>query len=178
MKEFDSVLKRTFLLLIDAAQDLYLGVKNRDFTLIGTLEDKHNTITKLIVYNLRILNTMGYTEYKNNFLLFHIVASLDLIIDILKNAARDMIDIKIKPTKEFLDIINRIADALKLYYDVYYNFNLEKAQKFSYERDKTLHMIRKYSKNLTKESLMITVALQQCLEIFRNMYSVRMGMEY
>lgn len=178
IKEFDSVLKRAFLLLIDAAEDLYEGLKNRDFNLIATLEEKHSTITKLILYDLRILNTIGYREYENSFLLFHIVASLDLIIDILKNAARDMIEIKIKPTKECIEIVNMIKEAFKIYYDLYYNFTLEKAQKFSYERDKTLHMIKKHSKNLSKDDVRITVALQQCMEIFRNIYSTRIGMEY
>lgn len=177
-KEFDSVLRRSFLLLIDAAQDLYLGAKNKDFILIGTLEEKHDTITKLVLYNLRILNTIGSKEYKKNFFLYHIVSSLDLIIDILRNAARDMIEIKIKPSKACIDIINNINEALKLYYDLYYNFSLEKAKKFSNERDKTKYMIKKLSKNLSKDDLRITVALQQCLEIFRNMYSARMGMEY
>ncbi|MDA1197444.1 MAG: AbrB/MazE/SpoVT family DNA-binding domain-containing protein [Nanoarchaeota archaeon] len=177
-KEFDAMLKRTFLLVIDASKDLYLGVKTRDYELVGSLEEKHNTITKFVGYTLRILYKVGYTEYENTPFLFHIISSLDMIIDILRNASRDIIENKIVATKDGIMILGDITDAIESYQDLYYKFNLKKCEQFSSARDEILLKIRKLSKSLTKEDIRILTTTEHVLEVFRDLYSSRIAMEY
>jgi phosphate uptake regulator len=178
IKEFDNILRRTFLLIIDAAKDLYEGAKDNDLLLIETLEEKHDTITKLILYNLRLLNTVGHKEYKNTRLLFHMISSLDVIVDILRNSARDMIDQKSKPSESGVKILDEIQKAIQLYYELYYDFNIKKAEKFSSARDNIIHMIKDLSKDLTKKDIRLVVSMEHCLEVFRDLYSTRIGIEY
>ena len=178
VKEFDNILRRTFLLIIDAASDLYKGSKDGDLVLIETLEEKHDTITKLILYNLRILNTIGYKEYKDTRLLFHMVSSLDLIVDILRNSARDIIEQKAKPSDSGAKILREIQKAIELYYDLYYDFNIQKADQFSAARDRIIHMIKEMPKDLTKKDIRLVVTMEHCLEVFRDLYSTRIGLQY
>jgi len=178
MREFDSVLRRIFLLLIDAAKDLYIGVKERDFELVKSLEEKHDNITKFIFYNLRLLNTSSYINYKDTPFLFHIISSLDIVIDILRNAARDIADNNVKPSKDGAVILGQISKSIELYYEVYYNFNFKKCEEFSAMRDSVLNNIKNARKKLTKEDIFISTATEQCLEVLRDLYSARISIEY
>lgn len=178
MREFDIILRRIFLLMIDASKDLYIGVKEGDFELVKSLEEKHDNITKFIFYNLRLLNTGSYINYKDTPFLFHIIYSLDVVIDILRNAARDIADNKIRPGKEGAAILGQINKSIGLYYDLYYNFTLKKCEEFSYMRDKILNSIKSTRKKLTKEDLFISTATEQCLEVLRNLFSARISIEY
>jgi phosphate uptake regulator len=178
LKEFDSILKRIFLLIIDASKDLYLGVKNKDFELIRTLEDKHDTITKFIGYNLRILNTTSYINYKDTPFLFHIISSLDVIVDILRNSAREIIDNEIIPSNDGIIILGEIVKTIEMYFDLYYNFSFKKCEKFSSSRDNILHMIKKASKKLSKEDIRLLTATEHAVEVFRELFSARIAIEY
>jgi phosphate uptake regulator len=178
MKEFDAILKRVFFLLIDTAKDLYTGVKDRDYGLVKTLEEKHDNITKFLYYNLRLLNTVSYINYRDTPFLFHIISSLDLVIDILRNAARDIADNNLKPSKDGAAILGEIYKSIQLYYDVYYNFSLKKCEKFSEMRDKVLNSIKDLRKKLTKEDIFIATATEHCLEVLRDLYSARISIEY
>lgn len=178
MREFDSILRRVFLLMIDAAKDLYEGVKERDFELVKSLEEKHDNITKFVFYNLRLLNTVSYINYKDTPFLFHIISSLDVVIDILRNAARDIADNQIKPSKEGAAILGEIYKSIQLYYDLYYNFNFKKCEEFSHMRDKVFNSIKNFRKKLTKEDIFILTATEACLETLRDLYSARISIEY
>jgi len=178
IKEFNNVLRRTFLLIIDAVNDLIEGTKKKDYFLVETLEEKHDTITKLILYNLRMLNTIGHDNYKDTCLLFHMISSLDMIIDILKNSAREVLDMKIILSKKGETILTAIHESIKEYYDLYYHFDFKKVEKFSASRDKIIHLISKSSDEINVKEMRFLSKLEQCLEIFRNLYSFRIGIEY
>ena len=55
-KDFDNILRKIFLLIIDALNDMVLGIKNYDNVLLDEIEDKHDTITKFVSHCLRLLN--------------------------------------------------------------------------------------------------------------------------
>src|SRR3989338_8185025 len=177
-KEFDTLLRRVFLLLIDTTNDLYIGAKNRDYVLLETFQGKHDTVTRLINYNLKILNTIGHPNYKDTIPLSNILSLLDVVIDILKNAARDIIEAKMKLGKKSLDIVNKVHDAVRLYYELFYNFSLDKAEKFIKYRNDALVEIKKQTSDLSKNDVRIVVMVEHILEILRDTYSSRMAMQY
>ena len=178
IKEFDSLLRRIFLLVIDTANDLHIAAKNRDCALLETFQDKHDTITRLINYNLKTLNTIGYSDYKNTALLFNILSSLDIVTDILKNAARDIIEAKMKLGQTALKILNRIHESIKLHYELFYNFSFDKAEKFIESRNEISYTIKKQTNDLSKNDIKVLVMIQQVLEVLRDVYSSRMAMQY
>jgi len=178
IKEFDNMLKQTFSLILDTIKDLHQGVKERDYELIKSVEEKHDAVTKFITYNLQILNTLSYTNYKDTTFLFHIISSLDLIVDILRDTAREIVINKIAPTNEAVNILKEIEKAIEVYYDLYYNFSLKKVEQFSYARDKILHMIKKHSKKMGKDDIRIITTTEQVVEVLRDMSSARMAIEY
>lgn len=178
IKDFDTILRRIFLLLIDTTNDLCIAAKNRDYVLLESFQDKHDNITRLINYNLKTLNTIGYSEHKNTRLLFSILSSLDLVIDTLKNAARDIIETKMKPGSKTLNILRKIQESMKLYYDLFYNFSFDKANKFVKSRQDVINTIKKQINDLSKSDVRIVVMAEHALEVLRDLYSLRMSMEY
>ncbi len=177
-KEFDTLLRRIFLLIIDTTNDLYIGAKNRDYALLETFQDKHDTVTRLINYNLKILNTIGHPNYKDTVLLSNILSLLDVVIDILKNTARDIIDAEMKLGAKAINVVNRVHDSVRLYYDLFYNFSFDKAEKFIEYRNGVLDEIKKQTKDLSKNDVRIVVMVEHILEILRDTYSSRMAMQY
>ncbi|MFH2028692.1 MAG: AbrB/MazE/SpoVT family DNA-binding domain-containing protein [Nanoarchaeota archaeon] len=178
IKEFDGVLRRVFMLTIDAAKDLYLGCKEGDFDLVKSLEEKHDNITRFVFYNLRLLNTMSHMNYRDTPSLFHITSSLDIVVDILRNAARDIADNKIKPSKAGIEILGQIYKSMELYYNLYYDFSFKKCEQFSEMRDKILNEIKDLRSKLTKEDIYLSTATEHCLEILRYLFSARISLQY
>lgn len=178
IKEFDTLLRRIFLLLIDTANDLYIAAKNKDYVLLETFQDKHDTITRLINYNLKTLNTIGYSDHRNTIILFGILSSFDVVVDTLKNAARDIIEAKMKLGSRAINILNKIHESIKLYYDLFYNFSHDKAEKFIRSRNEVVDAIKKQMNDLSKNDIRIVVMVEPALEVLRDTCSSRMAMQY
>lgn len=178
LKDFDNILRRIFLLLIDTSADLHLAAKNRDYTLLETFQDKHDNITRLLNYNLKVLNNIGYSPYKNTIPLFHLTSALDIVVDILKNAAREIIRFKMKLGPKSLIILDRTQNAIKLFYDLFFDFSFEKAEKFVKYRQEVLNMIEHQVHSLEKDDIRIIVMVEHCLEVLRDLYSSRIAMQY
>lgn len=177
-KEFNTLIRRIFLLLIDMSNDLYIATKNRDNTLLETFQDKHDTITRLINYNLKTLNVIGHSEHKNTIAYFNILSSLDIVTDILKNAARDIIKSKIKVGNKALNILNKITESIKLHYDFFFNFSFDRAEKFIDNRNDILDIINSSMNELSKNDIKIVVMAEHVLEILRDSYPSRIAIQY
>ncbi|MBD3164079.1 AbrB/MazE/SpoVT family DNA-binding domain-containing protein [Candidatus Woesearchaeota archaeon] len=176
--EFDNILKRIFLLLMDTSNDLFIGVKNNDYLLLDSFQDRHDNITRLLNYNLKILNTMGYSDNNQTNFLFHIISSIDFIIDMLKNTARDISKNKLKLSNKAVKIIDWISKDLKSFHELYYNFDLKKAEKFVKERQEVLDTLQNSINDFSKNEIRILVMTEQLLEVLRDIYPARMAMEY
>ncbi|MBI2139532.1 AbrB/MazE/SpoVT family DNA-binding domain-containing protein [Candidatus Woesearchaeota archaeon] len=178
IKEFDTVLRRIFLLLIDGANDIILGTSEQKKYLLEGINEKHNTITKFVAYNLRLLNKFGYTEsYKTNSL-YHTISSLDEIIDILKYVSRYIMENDVKPSKETLALMGSIQETLGLFHDFFYQYGNEKVEKISGERTAVLERIKSVSKRLSPHDMFIVTNMEQILEIVIHLVVTRMALEY
>ena len=134
IKDFDVILRRLFLLVMDASDDLVKGVIENDKYLVETLEEKHNTITKFMASGLRLLNKFGHPNHKNTVLYWLIIECVDNINDILKETARDTLKLNIKISKNCENILHRINHSLVDYYNFFYKFDYKLVEKISTER--------------------------------------------
>jgi len=178
VKEFDNVLRRVLLLTIDVGNDLVTGLSNNDIVLLETIDDKHDTITKFVSYCLRILNKTGHPDPKKTNFLYHIVATLDKIVDIIKYSARDARNLKPKTSMECIRITKNIVNSLVLYYEMFYKYDKQKIVKISKNREDVVNDIKKCSKSIPTEELLILTKLEQILEEIFDITEERMGLEY
>jgi len=163
--EFDNILRRVFLLLLDAAKDFTESARNNDLVLTETIEEKHDTITNFISYCLRILNREGYSDPENLAFMFYVISILDRITDYYKYAARDVLEYKKKINKDTIKAMDRIHKSLEMYYDMYYKFELKKVNNLYKNRDKVIRYINSLSRKVPAEELLILSKLAQVLDL-------------
>lgn len=178
MKDFDVILRRLFLLVLDASDDLVKGTIGGDKYLVETLEQKHDTITKFMASGLRLLNKFGYPNHKNTVLYWLIIECLDNINDILKEAARDILKLNIKISKDCKNILLRINDSLRDYYNFFYKFDYKQVEKISFERYAILEDIKKLSKKMSANEFILVTSMGRITDQILDMKVARIGLYY
>lgn len=177
-KEFDTILRRLFLLLLDASDDFLTGVKTNDKDLMGTIDQKHDTISKFVSYCLRIFNQ---GKYKNNnkdaFFMYHIIANLDNVTDILKYSSRKILSYNKKMNKDSVDIIEKIFKSWKTYYEIFYKYDIKKILFLSKQRDDIKENIMSLAKNkkIPYEEVLILEDLENSLELLLDMTEAKLS---
>lgn len=134
MRDFDNVLRRIFLLLLDTSNDFAEGTKTLNKSLLETIEEKHDTITKFASYCMRLLNKRGHYIPMKTAYYYHIIASLDKVADILKYAARDAIVYNKHLSKNVSEVIDKTTKHLRLYYELFYKYDKPKIVELSKSR--------------------------------------------
>ena len=177
-KDFDIILRKVFLLIADALNDMVTGAKESKAVLIEEIEEKHDIITKFISYCLRLLNKGGYTDYRKTMFLYAIIECLDIITDITKYAARDLLAYNKKLKKETLDVLNLIKISFTNFYELFYKFDLKKFSKLNEIRDGVLKGIDTLPKKVPETELVLVTDMEHILEIIREISGTRMGLEY
>lgn len=177
-EDFKVVLRRAFLLMKEAAESLYDGIKNNDMTSVEAIEEMHDNINKFVSYSLRLLNKYGFPDVKKTSFYYHIIASLDKIVDILKYNARDIPKYKKQFSKDTIEIWAMINKSIDLYYDFFYNFNLENANELNKNRADVKGQIKKKMGDIPQEELIFLTSQKQILEIILDLTDFRMGLEY
>lgn len=163
-EDFDLMLRRTFLLLIDASEDFLKGTKEKDTLLLQTIEGKYDNIVIFITYCMRLLNKIGFPEKYKNSLLHVILSNLNKIADVLKYAARDIVRLKkIHPKTE--QALIEIFQTIRIYYDLFYKYDLNKFSKIYEKRDNILRELETVKKVIPVEELMLCVYSRHLLEL-------------
>ena len=178
IKEFDNVLRRIFLLLDDVSSDLIQGAKTNNKTLLETIEEKHDSITKFISYCLRLLNKYGYPDYKKTLVLYHILATLDRVVDFYKYSARDMLKFHNKLNDKTIRLFEMIDEEVKLFTKFFFKFDLAQADELYKRRNHYTFVLNQQNTKIPPGELVLISKLGQVLELLLEMQVARMGMEY
>ena len=174
-KDFDIILRRIFLLLIEMGNDLLEGAKTKNDELLNTIEDRHDNITKLVSYCLRLLNKKGYPDVTQTSILFYIISNLENITDILKWGGRDMTYFKPKFTNDAIKVMDGVIDLIRKYYKIYYKFDTKGASELYELRSSLLTKIKNH-KLFSGKELIILNNLAHINEIIVNLTETKMCM--
>jgi len=154
-KEFDNVLRRTFLVLNTMIEEIYEGLTSKDKKLIDAAKEHEKTNNKLTHFCRRSLNKKGYKDYEITAIMYTIIEQLENIADELKFLCDFLIseDLKkLKVSKEVLDLFKDVQKNTNNFYELFYDFNLEKSEKFAEERKKIIETAKKlFMKKPNKE---------------------------
>jgi hypothetical protein len=92
-KDFDLMLRRVFLLIKQSLEDYVEGISSGDFELLGTMEGKHDSITKFVSYCMRILSkSLSQRRFENTVELYRCLGIADDIADTVKYSAREILE--------------------------------------------------------------------------------------
>jgi phosphate uptake regulator len=176
--EFDSALRRVFLLINDASKDLIEAIKTNNRVLLETIEEKHDTITKFVSYCLRLINKKKHPDSKKSCVLYHIISSLDKITDVLKYNERDVMRIKGKLKNETIQILEKILKAIPDYYSLFYKFDFKKSSEMYKNRDDCIKAVFNAAKKIPPNELLVLEKTAAILETITDLADARMALEY
>lgn len=176
--EFEVILRRAFLLLIDMHKDMIAGAKNKDEYLLDTLKEKRNTITKFLNLCMRLLNKKGYKDSKKTIAIYNIILLLEKIIDLIIITGRSLIEFKPDISLISEKILQEIQECIEEYYHLFYKFDDEKIVNITKIKESLVNMISKKIQKLSKQELLIISRHIQIPEQIITMIELRMAIEY
>ncbi len=121
-QDFNSILRRIFLIIDSSAKELVNSSNKRNIESI-ILTD--STINRLCYYCIRILNKIGYKDYKKTPSLYSTILILEWIGDIYKYIAKEIIENKIILTKTDRENLKLINDLFNNIRDILFKQNIE-----------------------------------------------------
>jgi len=134
-KEFDTMFRRSFLLLKTMSDKVLEGIGNKDNTTITSLFYIENDINKYTCFCRRIINKTGYKDYK--ILMYCIVDELERIADEYKymfNHFMKNSDLINKIDKKIIELLEEVTKLVNDAYITYYKFDINEVVKIFIKR--------------------------------------------
>ncbi|MBI2522896.1 hypothetical protein HYW19_00750 [Candidatus Woesearchaeota archaeon] len=125
--DFDSSLRRAFLIVIDMAETCLESYKQGDKKTLENLYYKDFDVNKFCYFCLRYINKGFYGEF-GTYILYYLIEILEDAGDEYKYLASHLAKIKTKK-KSLIDILFKVNELTKLGYDFFYKPEKDKAVK-------------------------------------------------
>jgi phosphate uptake regulator len=93
-KDFDVLIKRVVFLAMEAFQEFEKAIRSNDLDNLNLMVNYHTPIIKFINYCMRLLNRGTVRDLSDSLTLYHLLAVIDKIVDLLREAARIQTDKK------------------------------------------------------------------------------------
>lgn len=182
-KEFETSLRRVFLLIQQMSEELGEAIKNNKPSLIEHTQEIDIAVDKFHDYCIRILNKTKFKGYKKSHTLFATLYLLELLGDEYKHISHKILtninNINLKNLEEMQSLVNA---QFETFYDVYYNFDRDKIVDYS-KRDFEIHFYapknhdKKQTKPLDKE-LQVFSYYRRISQYLNALLELRIEMEY
>jgi phosphate uptake regulator len=141
-KEFDPVLRQTFLMLLSMAEDGYKAIKYGDGETLMTLVSLERANNRFTTFCRRHINTKGASNMQNIGSLYYLVEQLEKIADTMKYLYTYLGSVRrIEVKKELLDIFQEACVMLRNSYQIYYSFSPKKLAELKRQRDELIKQL-------------------------------------
>jgi len=139
-KEFDSSLRRVFLIIRDMAQEIFEAIIKGDTKPLEHMHDVDINLDKFHDYCIRIFNRVANKDQRKTALLFSTLYLLELIGDEFKNIAIHLVnDFPKSNMKDLLGFVEGVKNQIEGFYTLFYKFDKDKIKDLS-EIDKKSYM--------------------------------------
>jgi phosphate uptake regulator len=175
--DFEQLLRRIFLLILELSNQFYEIFEKNQINKLELIKEQHDYINNLTNYCLRILIKQGYNSRRETMLYYHIIASLDKIVDFYKYVADDKKKVDKKVSPHALHIISQLQANLRLYYEIFYKYDQKKLSEFNKRRWEIKKSINTNLKKLTSMEIMYVTRLESINEILLDITESRIALE-
>lgn len=126
IEEFDSLLRRTFLLLISMAEETETAIKNKDFEHLSKTAQLEAPNNRLTTVCRRSLNKWGTDKFNKVGPIYYIIEDLENVADEYKYLCMKLYDLKnstktVKP--EVLTLFEKTNHIIRTFYEAFYKFD-------------------------------------------------------
>jgi len=134
-KNFDVIYRRAFQMTEYAMDSLLLAINSGDTGKLQAVEETHDNVAKSVSYCIRLVNQGKSMHPENTVQHFHILTSLDLILDIIKYSSRDIMANNKKFSKGSKSLLQEMREAMKLFYKLNHDYSPSAMVQFQKKRD-------------------------------------------
>ncbi len=135
--EFDSTLRRAFLVTISLGEETLKYIKEKKFSELLELIHYEQTNNQLTNFCERLINKGVYKNDKHICFMYVINWNLEKICDNYKYICKYLADNPVKLSEETLEFFEEANKYFKAYYELFYKFDLQKLTGLS-EKKKAL----------------------------------------
>lgn len=180
-KEFESSLRRIFLLLLDLFDKIISLIKNNktgDMSICKTIHMIDINIDRFIDYCCRINNKIKDSTFqKNKPVMFSTLYILELLGDEFKYIGTHLAKSKSK-VDEILPFAEKVKEHFEMYYHLFYKFDKETAIKFGENDFKIYNDHFKFKESKNKDVQSIRGHLMQISKFIFVLMELRIEMEF
>lgn len=131
-EEFDTILRRVFLVTLSMGEDCLDAIKQDQKERLADILFSEKTTNKLTDFCKRILNKKGYKEIFKTNLMYAIVWELEKVADDYRDICKSITDSKDeKISEDILSLFSETNKFFRSFYEMFYSYDEEKASKFS-----------------------------------------------
>lgn len=134
--EFDTLMRRIFLSILEMGSSSYKAIASGDSAALAGLESIDNDVNRHVNFCRRVLNTSGHLVVSRIAPTYHMVEQLERAGDYYKylGAYLSKSGVVAKSAlKEFLADTNAFV---RMFYELYYNFSLQRMAEFWKEKER------------------------------------------
>ena len=143
-KEFDNTLRRIFFIIEGMGEDCLRLYNEKKESIVRGIEVADISIDKFVDFCLRVLNKIGYNNFKKTSTIYSIILLLEYIGDEYKRTSYHLIKIK-KGSRELFSIFENVNKFFIAFSKFFYNFNKENMLSIYEENEKLMKQIRSFN---------------------------------
>ncbi|MBW2971858.1 AbrB/MazE/SpoVT family DNA-binding domain-containing protein [Candidatus Woesearchaeota archaeon] len=126
--EFDNVLRRTFLMLIEMSERCSDAISKKEFDKLNEIRLLESMNNKFTDYCRRILNKYGYKDEKRTPVVYTLVHDLERLGDEYKRICDHFYKEKQPVNKDLLKLFQKINKYIRTYYELFYKYDRAKLE--------------------------------------------------
>ncbi len=161
-EEFDSTLRRAFLVTLTMGENLIDSLKKNDMESLVNNLSLEKTNNQLTNFCQRILVKSGHKNADKTCFYYVILWNLEKVCDNYKYISEYLIKNgknKFSLSKEFISFIEETHLLLKSYYTLFYNYDISKTQNFPKAEGELINKGRHFLKSSKEEEIIISSIL-------------------
>ncbi len=132
--EFNTMLRRMFLIILSMADDSLEAIKKQDKEWLEAIALHDKDVNKIADFCRRVLNTTGAEGFKRIPPAYFIVEQLEKIGDMYRDICKHQVQENSKIDKDTFNIYRQTNIFFRQFYEVYFDFSLESLKEFADER--------------------------------------------
>ncbi len=167
VQEFDSTLRRLFRVTLDFGDSIHDALDKKEFERLTHIRQLEPTTNMLAEFLMRTIQKKGYKEQDKSYFIYSIVRELEQIGDRYKYLIDFIIHNKEKKvSSQFVKTLKDVNTYLRTFYETFYDFSFDRANKINNQRYKLVKEIHDYAKKNPKEAMIFQYLLMITQRIY------------
>jgi len=167
--EFDTMLRRTFLLILEIAEEGFEAMKALDKKTLLKLVELDKEVNKYADFCRRSLNKRGYASFIKTPTIYFIVEELEKVSDAYRDLCKETIELNKRLNDEIISLYEKVNVFFREFYELYYKFDMNKLAEHGKKREELIEALKNLMKKTSKDELLFLFLLSLIVEEIFNM---------